>query len=56
LGTTFIQVDNSNTRINLNTEDLQFNGAALQDPTPGVVATKAMLITLNGTQYKINLY
>ena len=43
-------------QIKFETSTLIFNGAALEDPTPGAVATKALLITLNGTQYKINLY
>jgi hypothetical protein len=56
LGGNFIDVDDVNNSIKFETSNLIYNGLALEDPTPGVVATKALLITLNGTQYKINLY
>jgi len=52
----YIQIDDTLNSIITSTSNLEFNGASLEDPTPGVIATKALLITLNGTQYKINLY
>jgi len=51
-----IECDNSGQSILLSTNNLLLSGPSLEDPIPGVVATKALLITLNGTQYKINLY
>ncbi len=58
LGGNIIEIndDPAFNQIKFETSTLIFNGAALEDPTPGAVATKALLITLNGTQYKINLY
>jgi hypothetical protein len=54
LGTTFIQVDNPNTRISLNTEDLQFNGTGLQDNNaPTGLGVTYLLVTLNNVQYSI---
>jgi hypothetical protein len=55
-GLTYIEVNEGSTFINLQTDILKLTGTPLEDPTPGVVATKALLIELNGTQYKINLY
>jgi len=56
VGGNIIEIDDQANTIKFETSSLIFNGATLEDPTPGVVATKALLITLNGTQYKINLY
>lgn len=56
VGTTWIEINDNIERFTFNTEELFFTGAALEDSTPGTVATKALLITLNNTQYKINLY
>jgi len=55
LGTTWIEVDDNNTRTTINTEDLYFSGANLQSNTSGGNSGKHLVITLNGNQYKIKL-
>jgi hypothetical protein len=56
VGSTWLEVNDNADKFTFTTNNLNFTGSSLEDPTPGVVATKALLITLNGTQYKINLY
>jgi hypothetical protein len=56
VGTTWLEVNDNADILTFTTNNLTFTGASLENPTPGVIATKALLITLNGTQYKINLY
>jgi len=53
---TAIQINDPAKQISFTTDNLIYTGVALEDPIPGVVATKALLINLNGTVYKINLY
>jgi len=51
----FIEINDSNNSIELLTTNLNFTGAALQSNTSGGSSGEHLVITLNGTQYKIKL-
>jgi hypothetical protein len=54
--TTFIQVEDATKNITFNlSNNLIFNGAALESPSAGGNSGKHLVITLNGNQYKIKL-
>lgn len=55
LGTTWLEIDNNAESFTFNTQELFFTGAALQSNTSGGNSGEHLVITLNGTQYKIAL-
>jgi hypothetical protein len=51
----YIEINDTNNSIELLTTNLNFTGAALQSNTAGGNSGEHLVITLNGTQYKIKL-
>ena len=52
---TYLYIDDGNNLIYFNTENLVFNGSALQSNTASGNSGEHLVITLNGVQYKIKL-